>query len=395
MNHFTGRLLPAIAVATATILSACSSGGSKPGTDDAINSTVTQSGADKILDEIHAGPPTACTSGKGLTLGFAAVWSSNAAGKASSDAFNAAAKACGATPLVVEAKADDPLNTMISAMDLITSKKADAVTFYPLTADVMTAPSKRAAAAGIPVVAGEMTNLTGAATTFHQDRLTAAVNAAKLFCAKYPDGGEVIYGAYGQPQQDLLDMQKRFTQELASCSANKLKVVATYQNQTDDIAGGLSTAQAAMQQHPKVIGVAAYNDTDAVAASRAASNLGIRDRLTIVGYNVDAVGLDALQKGTIDYSFLWGQPEQLQETVNVMIALATGQKAPKYITLYPKCVSKKTVARVPSVAVRTVGIAEGRDMSKTGLQPMLRSDDTPVLEVPDDVRGSVACPVEG
>lgn len=362
-------------------------------TEDAMNETVSQSEADRILDKLGAEPAKKCDSGKGLTLGFAAVWSSNAGGKASNDAFAAAAEHCGATALVVEAKRNDPLNTMISALDLITSKKADVAAFYPLTPDVMTEPSRRAVAAGIPVVAGEATNWDGAVTTFHQDRLTGAVNAAELFCAKYPDGGEVIYGAYGQPQADLIAYQKRFAKELSACSGGALRVVGEYANKTDDIAGGIGPAQALMQQHPDVIGVVTYSDTNAVAASRAATNLGIRDKLTIVGYNADAVGLDALKKGVIDYSFVWGQPELAQQMVDVMIAVANGEDVPKFITSYPKCVSRATAKEIPSVAVRTAGIAAGRDLGPTGLQPAIESE-KPLAEVADDLRAGAACPVD-
>ncbi|WP_459984864.1 sugar ABC transporter substrate-binding protein [Nocardioides sp. AN3] len=374
-------------------LSACSGTSGGKDSSNVIDQTASAGTANKVLDGIGAGPVTSCTAGRGLTLGYAGVWSSNAGGKAGNDAFEAAAKACGATPMVVEAKADDPLNTMITAMDQIVSRKADAVAFFPLSPDVMTAPSKRAVAAGIPVVAGERTNFTGAAVTFHQDRLTAAVNAARLFCEKYPQGGQLVYGAYGNPQQDLLDMQNRFNSELKKCSDGRLSVVGTYANKTDDIAGGLSTAQAVLQQHPGVLGVVAYSDTDAVAASRAATNLGVRDKLTIVGYNADAVGLDALKKGTIDYSFVWGIPEQQQKMVNIMIALAKRESAPRFVTVYPKCISRATADKVPSIAVRVAGIAEGRDMAPTGIQPMVESD-KPMLEASAAQRDAVACPLD-
>jgi ribose transport system substrate-binding protein len=257
----------------------------------------------------------------------------------------------------------------------------------------MTAPSERAVAAGIPVVAGEITNFDGAATTFHQDRLTASVNAAQLFCDKFPDGGELVYGAYGNPQQDLIDMQTRFEEELETCSAGGLSIVGTYANKTDDIAGGLSTAQAVLQQHPDVVGVVAYSDTNAVAASRAADNLGMRDQLTIVGYNADAIGLEALRAGTIDYTFAWGIPEQQQKVVEVMIALARGETAPKYVTVYPRCLSAATVDDMPSIAVRTQGIAEGRDLAPTGIQPMVESDE-PIVEATAEQRADVACPID-
>jgi ribose transport system substrate-binding protein len=394
MNR-TQRRRAAITCAAATllVLSGCADGGEAGGTDDVLNESVPADEAEGILDAIGAGPAEQCDAGQGLSLGYAGVWSSNAGGKAGNDAFAAAAEACGATPVVIEAKADDPLNSMITAMDQIISRDADAVAFFPLSPDVMTAPSERAVVEGIPVVAGEITNFDGAAATFHQDRLTASVNAARLFCEKFPDGGELVYGAYGNPQRDLLDMQARFEDELEACSDGSLSVVASYANRTDDIAGGLSTSQAVLQQHPDVIGVVAYSDTNAVAASRAASNLGIRDQLTIVGYNADAVGLDALQRGVIDYSFVWGIPEQQQKMVEVMIALAGGRPAPKFVTVYPKCVSKETVDEVPSIAVRIAGIAEGRDMSTTGIQPMVESDE-PVIEVSAEDRDAVACPVE-
>ncbi|MDQ6522886.1 sugar ABC transporter substrate-binding protein [Nocardioides sp. LHD-245] len=385
-----------LAVAAATVVLAaagCADGAQGSGTDDVLNETVSADDANEILDELGAGPAEECTSGEGLTIGYAAVWSSNAGGKAGNDAFKAAAEACGATAMIVEAKADDPLNTMITAMDQIVAQKADAVSFFPLSADVMTAPSERAVAAGIPVVAGEVTNFDGAATTFHQDRLTASVNAARLLCQKFPDGGDLIYGAYGNPQQDLIDMQARFEEELDACSDGDLSVVGTYANKTDDIAGGLSTAQAVLQQHPDAVGVVAYSDTNAVAASRAADNLGMRDRLTIVGYNADAIGLDALAKGTIDYTFAWGLPEQQQKAVEVLIALANGEPAPKYVTVYPKCLSKSTVDEMPSIAVRTEGIALGRDLQPTGIQPLVESDE-PMLEATAEQRAAVACPLD-
>lgn len=299
--------------------------------------------------------------GTGLTIGSSALWNANATVKLANDAWEAAVKARGATPKLLQADAKDPVNTLITNLDQLTAEKVDASVFYPIDPNALTAPVKRAARARIPVFSYETTQapVTGAV---HTSRESAASMIAAAICRAYPDGAKVVYGAYGQPDPTLNAYRASFTAALKACSDGKSTVAAVFENKTDDVAGAISPAQAALQRVTDAKAIVAYSDVTAIGASRAATQLGVRKNVKIFGHNLAPDGLDALRKGVLDYSIQYPVALEAQYLANAQVDVALGKKVPKYTTFWGRCYSTATVGELPSPAEELKAIRAGRSL---------------------------------
>ncbi len=345
--RFTGAV--ALASAAAVALGACGS------SDDTSSSTAATSA------RVEAGARSARRDSAGVTVGFAGLWNANPTVKQSQDAWQAAIKARGGTPTLLQADPRDPVNTLITNMDQLTSQRVRASGFYPIDPNALSAPTRRALDAGIPVFAFEESR-TPATQSIHLGREVAARLVARALCGKFPDGGKVIYGGYGQPDLTLTTYQRNVIAEIEACSGGKLEVAATFDNRTDDVAGALAPANAALQRVPDADAIVAYSDVTAIGASRAATQLGRRDQLTIIGFNLAQDGIDAVENGQLDYSLLFPVTLMSQYVANSQLDLVGGRRVARFATFWPQCYGKQTIDELPSPADQLAAVAEGRSL---------------------------------
>lgn len=311
--------------------------------------------------EVKAGTEVVARDGGGITVGNSALWNANPTVKLANEAWKVAVEARGATPKLLQAEAKDPVNTLISNLDQLRAEKVDVAGFYPIDPNALTAPVKRAAAAGIPVFSFERTKAP-VTSQVHTSREAAASMVATSICEAFPDGAKVIYGAYGQPDPTLNAYRAAFVAALKQCGAGKSTVAAVFENRTDDVAGAIPTALAALQRTTDAKAIVTYSDVAAIGASRAASQLGVRKKLKIFGYNLAPDGIEALRKGVIDYSVQFPVALESQYLANQQIDVALGKKVPKYTTFWGRCYSTATVDQLPSPAAELEAIAQGRSL---------------------------------
>jgi ribose transport system substrate-binding protein len=323
----------------------------------------------------------------GKVIGMSGLWNSNQGVKLMQDAIVGAIRARGATAKLLQADAKDPVNTLISNLDQLTSQHVDAAGFYPIDPNALTAPTKRALAANIPVVSFELSN-SPATVMLHQGREAAAGTVAESVCKLLPDGGKIVYGAYGQPDPTLNGYRKNFTSRLARCSGAKIKIAAVFENKTDDVAGALEPAVAALQRVPDAKAIVAYSDVTAIGASRAASQLGMRKQLAIFGYALAPEGIEAIHKGTIDYS-LPSPVAMGQYFGNMEVDLALGKKVPKYTTFWIKCYGKSNIDELPAPTEQLAAIEQGRSLIDPK-KDIATSDSAPIYTPKTPLPG---CPV--
>jgi ribose transport system substrate-binding protein len=328
------------------------------GSEDSSNNT---SNTSTPAVPVKAGASVAVRDGKGVTVGSSSLWNANATVKLANDSWTAAVRARGATPKLLQADAKDPVNSLISNLDQLTAEKVDASVFYPIDPNALTAPVRRAAGANIPVFSYETTKspVTGAV---HTSREAAATMIAERICKKFPDGAKVVYGAYGQPDPTLNAYRAAFTADLKQCSNGKSTVAAVFENRTDDVAGAIPTALAALQRVTDAQAIVAYSDVTAIGASRAATQLGMRKKLTIFGYNLAQDGIDALRKGVMDYSVQYPVALEAQYLANQQIDVALGKKVAKYTTFWGRCYSTATVDELPSPAAELKAVSQGHSL---------------------------------
>lgn len=325
--------------------------------------------------------------GEGLTIGFVSITNcGNPTICALSNAFKAEAEALGAKGVVLEwSGAGSPVDAAITNMDQLVAQKVDAIAFWPLDPGSMKAPTQRANDAGIPVFAHDLydTDNTGVITSVTQGRELKAKQAAELLCREKPDGGDVLYGNYALPAPTFNFLVAKFKEYLAKCSDGKLKVAEQFLNKTDDVAGSRTTAEPAIQSHPNVVGIDAYNDVTAIGASQAAESLGKRDQIWISGYNVAPDGVSALKAGRIDVSWDYQALVIGQILARTMIEYASGEnkEPPKVIMVWPKCYSVNTIDELATFEERLGRISSG-DYLADDDPDLVQSGDT--IPVPSD-----------
>lgn len=310
--------------------------------------------------------------GKGLTIGFVSITNcGNPTICAVQKSFAAEAKALGASAKVLEAPANaSPVDAGISNLDQLVSQKVDAVAYWPADEGAMTAPTERAKKAGVPVFGYDLYNTkvgAGASViaSVNQGRELQAKQSADALCKKHPEGGEVLVGKFGVPLPSITFLLDKFKGYLNDCSGGKLKIVASFDNKTDDVSGGRAGAEPAIQAHPDVVGIESYNDATAIGAAQAAQELGKRDKVFIAGYNLAPDGVSTLENGRLDASWDYQPAIAGQLLARSMVEyLAKKETSPSAFTMvWPKCYSPKTVGDLASPDEQLAQIASGEDLA--------------------------------
>lgn len=286
-------------------------------------------------------------SGSGVRIGLvSALDCSNAVVCEVQEAFTAQAEAMGAEPVVLEADVNNLIDNQISNFDQLRVEGVDAIAVWPQDESALAAPIKRAVDAGIPVFAHEAyePEKNGIVTDVLEGRKLTGLQAAEQTCDRAPDdGGQVLYGDFALPNPGLAILLGQFEETLGEC--DKDVEIVKFLNKTDDVAGARPTAEAAFQKAPDAFAVTAYNDPTAAGASLAAEQLGNRDDLFIMGYNLGPDGVKALETERIDMSWDYRSAVVGQTLAKVMTEYANGEQKspPKIITVWPKCYTPDTV----------------------------------------------------
>jgi ABC-type sugar transport system substrate-binding protein len=330
--------------------------------------------------------------GKGLTIGF--VPATNCANETVCNVgkgVEAQAKAMGAEVTVLENNPADPVNDAIKNMDQLIAQKVDAIAIWPLDPGAMKAPTRRAERAGIPVFAHDLydTEDSGVVASVTQGRELKAKQAAERICAAHPDGGEMLYGDLGLPAPTLIFLREKFTSYLEQCSGGKMKIVGDFTNKNDDVATARGTAESALQKHRDVVAIDSYNDPTSIGASQAADSLGLRENLTISGYNLAKNGVDALTAGRIDVSWDYRPVVVGQILGRTMVEYAAkkNEQPAKITMVWPKCYTRDTIGDLPTVDEQLADIAAGKDLAEA--DPELQQTGDTIPEPADSLPG---CP---
>jgi|GEM_PF-753186 len=353
-------LLAALAVG-ALVLSGC--GGSSDSSSSP-STAASSSGSGESASSGESGSSGASE----ITIGFdSALDCSNAVVCQMQKAFAAEAEARGVKAVVLESNVNDLVNNQISNMDQLTSEGVDAIAIWPQDEDALLPPMKRAQEAGIPVFAHEIyePSKSGVVTDVLEGRKLVSKQAAEQVCKHAPSGGgEALFGAFGLPNPGVEILEKAFEENVGKCDS-EVKVTK-FLNKTDNVAGARPTAEAALQNSSDAFAVAAYNDPTAEGAALAAEQLGMREQLFIMGYNLGPEGVEAVEKGRIDMSWDYRAAVVGQTLAELMIDYVEGtqKNPPKVVTVWPKCYDKANIASHPSPEEQIEAIKAGTVLSE-------------------------------
>ncbi len=369
------RIGLAIAVVTLLAGAACSSSDTDDGDGDRA--------------DLASGPVVFTGDASGVVVGSAGLWDSNPSIKLSQDAYEAAIEARGATAKLLQADPRDPVNTLIANLDTLTAQQVQVSSYYPIDPNAVRAAVERSLDAGIPIVSQEFTDSPVTAMV-HQAKEAAAVTVAQGVCDLLPDGGEIVYGGYALTDPVLAAYEDGFTAALEECSDGDIVIAERFENAGDDIAGALDPALAALQRAPEAAAIVNYSDLTAIGASRAATQLGIRENLTIFGFNLGEDGIQAVRDGVIDFSIHSPLAALGQYVANLQIDIALGEPVPLYTSFWMNCYGQDNVDELATPEAYVTAAGEGRDLLAASGSPISTSDDALPTEAPADIR---SCPV--
>ncbi len=290
---------PAVALlAAATFLTACSD---DAGTGDA-GADAGTSGAALAPDTEYEGPlselPTSYPDADDgpLTVGYLTANGAVEALSALDRALGVAVENKGGTLVSLDAQAQP--DTQVTQMQQLVDRGVDAIVVWPLDAQALNPVIQSATDKDIPVIGVEVNSEVGGDIGAFTSQITVGSDeigftAAREMAHVHPDADVAVAG---------------FVVEVPSVSAQTqamkdwaiefgLNVVAEVDNQTDDVAGGMSAASGAFAQQPGIEAVLAYNDPTAIGATLAAREAG--KTVTAVGINGGSDALEAIEQGRL------------------------------------------------------------------------------------------------
>ena len=235
-----------------------------------------------------------------LKIGFINPVGSNEASNATQDAAEQAVDHLGGQFFSYDAKGQP--DVQLQGFNQFLNQGMDAVLVpFPLDPMALQPVLQRAEKTNVPVIALEgypdpSKPSEGYTSNMLLGRDQQGFVLASEMAKAHPDA-EIILVKLAIPVPGLEYVAERMAYWAQKCG---LDVVETVANPSDDAAGAQTVVTPALQSHPNVEGILAYNDPSAVGASTAARSLG--RSVEIYGMNGASDGYAAVKDGTIDLS---------------------------------------------------------------------------------------------
>ncbi len=189
----------------------------------------------------------------------------------------------------------------VTQLEQLLNQHVQAIIVFPLDASALNPVVARAKAAGVPVIGIEVdadggSDIGGFATQVVQGRDQHAYMHACVMAKLHPNGKVAVIGS-AAPVPSLAAYVTRVTYWAKQFGLN---IVATANNQTDDVAGGVTATAGILPNHPDIQGIMAYNDPTAIGAYTAARTQS--RKLTVFGVNGGSDAFAAVKDGKEDLS---------------------------------------------------------------------------------------------
>jgi ribose transport system substrate-binding protein len=177
---------------------------------------------------------------------------------------------------VTSVASDYDLNKQFSQIDNFIAAKVDLIMLVAADPKAILPAIKRAEAAGIPVVAVDV-SAAGARATIQTNNVKAGEMACQYLSDKLGGKGKVII-LNGPSVSSIQDRVKGCK---AVLSKGKFEILSDNQNGKATRDGGLAVAQSLMTRFPKIDGVFTVCDQEAVGADLAAKQLKRKDFIIV------------------------------------------------------------------------------------------------------------------
>lgn len=336
-------------VALTMLLSACGGGGATPNQANSPQEAETAGGGTSAAAAEYSGVlenlPTSYpdVDDAELTVGFlmpnGAVESLSALNKA----LQKAVESKGGTFVSFDAQAQP--DKQVTQLQQLVDRNVDAVIIWPLDAQALNPVIASAKAKSIPVIGVEVNpDPEGDIGEFHS-QITAGADqigfTAAQEMARVNPGGEIAVAAFVVPVPSIhawADSMADWAEEFG------LEVAARVENQTDDVAGGMTAASGAFAPNPNLSGVLAYNDPTAIGATLAARESG--RQITAIGINGGSDAFEAIQQGRLHGSLQFPLATWAEELSKAAYGAAMNPDTELPPTVYPAPLSLITADNI-------------------------------------------------
>ncbi|MBT2538896.1 sugar ABC transporter substrate-binding protein [Arthrobacter sp. ISL-69] len=236
----------------------------------------------------------------------------------------AAAKEQNVKVVVADAKGDS--NTQVSQIQDFITQQVDAIIYIPAGATAATVPVRAAKSAHIPIVAVDRNPEGAPGDTFIATDSVAAAKTLGEWVGKQVGGkGElgVIQGQIGTTPEVARDTGFKD----AMTQFPGIKEVARQASQQWAQDEGYQLATDMLQANPSINIFFGRADALALGAAQAVRNAGVKD-VTIVGFDGDKAGLEAVKNGTLAATITQPTQGMGKLALESAIKLASGEKLP-------------------------------------------------------------------
>ncbi len=334
MTARTRRTRPwyGLALSAVLLLSACSAGDNQAAPEEASNGAgaATDVEYSGVLDELPTSYPD--VEDEALTVGFlmpnGAVESLSALNKA----MQKAVENKGGTLVSFDAQAQP--DQQVTQLQQLVDRDVDAIVIWPLDAQALDPVIASAKAKEIPVIGVEVNPDPEGDIGEFDSQITAGADqigfTAAREMAKVSPGADIAVAAFVVPVPSIhawADSMADWAEEFG------LNVVARVENQTDDVAGGMTVASGVFASNPNLQGVLAYNDPTAIGATLAARESG--RSITAIGINGGSDAFEAIQQGRLHATLQFPLGTWAEELTRAAYAAAQEPGAELPPTVYP------------------------------------------------------------
>ncbi|MBT2513385.1 ABC transporter substrate-binding protein [Arthrobacter sp. ISL-30] len=222
------------------------------------------------------------------------------------------------------------VDQQIQMLTTAIGKSPDAVGFAALDSQAATPLLEDAKSKKIPVIAFDSgVDSTIPATTASTDNKAAAAEAAKHLAELIGGTGEIAIIGHDQTSKSGNDRRDGF-KEYIEKNHPGIKIVAIQYAGGDQLLSA-DAAKAILTANPNLKGMYGTNEGSAIGVVKAVEELGLKGKLTVVGFDSGKAQIDAIRSGLMAGAVTQNPVGIGYETVKAAVAAIKGEKLPEKI----------------------------------------------------------------
>ncbi|MBB3317584.1 ABC-type sugar transport system substrate-binding protein [Rhizobium sp. BK181] len=252
---------------------------------------------------------------------------------------------------IIELDGQNSSPKQVADIENVQVQGVDGILISPIDVNALTATVQSAIDGGTPVINVDrrVENVKGLLAFVGADNVAGGEAAARWVMARFPDGARIVH-LQGQPGSSPAIDRNRGVHNVLDPVKDKYPIVA---EQTANFlrADGLTVTQNILQSldsPPEVI--IAANDDSALGAFEALEGLKLQDKVTVIGYDALAYGLDSIRQDRLDATVEMQFGEQFRHALRTMVANLDTKEAQQDRIFKPFVIDKTNLDKAEQAA---------------------------------------------